>query len=141
MTRTTSIKTYSELILLPTFEERFEYLRLDGVVGKETFGYDRYLNQILYTSDEWRHFRDTIIVRDNGCNLACAGFDLYSRITVHHINPITVEDVVKRNPKVFDPENVVTTCHNTHMAIHYGDKELIMVVPVERRPGDTCPWR
>lgn len=137
----TSIKTYSELILLPTFEERFRYLQLEGVVGKETFGYDRYLNQILYHSDEWRRFRNQIIVRDDGCDLACEGFDIHSRIIIHHIDPITVEDVINRHPKVFDPENVVSTSHNTHLAIHYGDEDLLVVAPVARTKNDTCPWK
>lgn len=136
-----SIKTYSELILLPTFLERYRYLRLKGAVGNETFGYDRYLNQILYTSDEWLGFRDTIIDRDEACDLACPGFELMSRITVHHINPITVEDVVKRSPKVFDPENVICVSHNTHMAIHYGDESKLMIGPIIRTPNDTCPWK
>ena len=134
-------KTYSELITIPTFEERYEYLRLDGVVGEATFGYDRYLNQILYTSKEWRKFRDDIIIRDNGCDLACPGFEIPVRAIVHHINPITVEDVVNRHPKVFDPENVITVSHNTHEAIHYGDETLLIIAPNERTPNDTCPWK
>lgn len=136
-----SIKTYSELITLPTFEERFEYLRLDGEVGKSTFGHDRYLNQILYRSPEWRSFRPKIIIRDNGCDLACDGYEIHGRTLIHHINPITVEDILNRNPKVFDPENVITTIHNTHNAIHYGDKSLLVTGPIERRANDTCPWR
>lgn len=137
----TRIKTYSELILLPTFEERYRYLRLDGAVGKVTFGYDRYLNQILYHSDEWKGFRRDIIIRDNGCDLACIGFDIFDRAIVHHINPITVEDVLKRNPMIFDPENVITTIHNTHQAIHYGDEGLLIRAPTERSRNDTCPWK
>ena len=113
-----SIKTYSELITLPTFEERFEYLRLYGTVGVETFGYDRYLNQILYNSPEWKCFRRDIIVRDNGCDLACEGYDIHGRILIHHINPISVEDIIKRNSMVFDPENVIATTHDTHNTIH-----------------------
>lgn len=136
-----TIRTYSELITIPTFLERYRYLKLNGSVGKSTFGYDRYLNQILYTSDEWKTFRRDIIVRDNGMDLACDGFDVYRRITVHHIDPITVEDVLNRNPKVFDPENAITTSHNTHMAIHYGDEELLIIAPIERTKNDTCPWR
>lgn len=136
-------KSYSELMSLPTFIDRFRYLQLDGAVGKNTFGYDRYLNQILYSSPEWREFRRDIIIRDNACDLGCDGFDLHvkSRINVHHINPITVEDVLNRHPKVFDPENVITTCHNTHMAIHYGDETKLHSGPVERIKNDTCPWR
>ena len=139
-TRTMS-KSYSELIALPTYLERYRYLRIGGKVGQETFGYDRYLNQILYTSDEWRSFRNDIIVRDKGCDLGCAGYELHSRIIVHHINPITVEDVLNRDPKVFDPENVICVSHNTHQAIHYGDETMLPQLPVERTRNDTCPWR
>lgn len=135
------IKTYSELITLPTFEERFEYLQLKGTVGQETFGFDRYLNQILYNSKEWKHLRNKIIVRDNGCDLALEGFEIYGRILIHHINPITIDDVIKRREIVFDPENLICVTHNTHNAIHYGDKSLLITGPVERRANDTCPWK
>ena len=135
------IKTYSELIAYPTYEERFRYLQLKGAVGKDTFGYDRYLNQILYNSQEWKRFRDKIIIRDNGCDLACEGYDIHGRILVLHINPIRVDDVVNRNPIVFDPENVVCVTHNTHNAIHYGDESLLILAPVERTKNDTCPWK
>ena len=134
-------RTYSDLILLPTFLERYRYLRLGGNVGLETFGHNRYLNQILYTSDRWRSFRDKIIIRDNGCDLGMEGFEIYDRILVHHINPITVEDVLNENQKVFDPENVISTSHNTHQAIHYGDENLLITEPVERFRNDTCPWK
>ena len=136
-----SIRTYSELITIPTFEERFEYLKLNGSVGLETFGHDRYLNQILYNSPEWRSFRPKIIVRDNGCDLACEGYEIFGKILIHHINPITAKDILNRNPKVFDPENVITTVHNTHNAIHYGDENLLITAPIERSKNDTCPWR
>ena len=136
-----NIRTYSELITIPTFEERYNYLKLNGIVGKETFGYDRYLNQLLYRSSDWRSFRDKIIIRDNGCDLACDGFELHSRIIIHHIDPITVEDILNKHPKVFDPENVVSTSHNTHLAIHYGDKNLISIGPINRYKNDTCPWK
>lgn len=135
------IKTYSELITLPTFEERFEYLQLKGTVGQETFGFDRYLNQILYNSKEWKHLRNKIIVRDNGCDLALEGFEIHGQILIHHINPITIEDVIKRRETIFDPENLVCATHNTHNAIHYGDKSLLITGPVERRANDTCPWK
>lgn len=138
---TMNIRTYSELITIPTFEERYNYLKLNGIVGKETFGYDRYLNQLLYRSSDWRSFRDRIIIRDNGCDLACEGFELQSRIIIHHIDPITVEDILNKHPKVFDPENVVSTSHNTHLAIHYGDKNLISIGPINRYKNDTCPWK
>lgn len=135
------IKTYSELIILPTFEERFEYLQLKGTVGQETFGFDRYLNQILYNSKEWKHLRNEIIVRDNGCDLAFEGFEIHGRILIHHINPITIDDVIKRREIVFDPENLICVTHNTHNAIHYGDKSLLITGPVDRRANDTCPWK
>ena len=135
------IKTYSELIELQTFEERFEYLQLKGIVGQETFGFDRYLNQILYSSKEWKHLRNEIIVRDNGCDLALEGFEIHGRILIHHINPITIDDVIKRREMVFDPENLICVTHNTHNAIHYGDKSLLITGPIERRANDTCPWK
>lgn len=136
-----NIRSYSELMLLPTFEERYRYLRLSGHVGKETFGHDRYLNQILYSSPEWKRFRRDIILRDDGLDLGCEGFDILGRVMVHHINPITVEDVVNRSYKVFDPDNAICCSHNTHQAIHYGDESLLPLLPPERRPNDTCPWR
>ena len=136
------IKTYSELITLQTFEERFEYLKLSGKVGASTFGYDRYLNQILYNSYEWKEkTRRDIILRDGACDLACPGFEIPRRILIHHINPITVEDVINRNPIVFDPENLICVSHNTHQAIHYGDINLIVTGPIERTRHDTCPWK
>ena len=134
-------RAYSELIALPTFIERFNYLKLDGIVGQETFGYDRYLNQTLYRTAEWKRFRREIIVRDNGCDLACEGYEIVGKILIHHINPITVEDIMRRDPKIFDPENVISTTLNTHNAIHYGDEELLITGPIERKPNDTCPWR
>lgn len=137
----TMIKTYSELIVIPTFIERFKYLQLDGTVGQETFGYDRYLNQTLYRTAEWKRFRREIIVRDNGCDLACEGYEIIGKILIHHINPITVEDIMRRDSKIFDPENVISVTLNTHNAIHYGDETLLMTGPIERKPNDTCPWR
>lgn len=136
-----SIKTYSELITLPTFLERYRYLKIGGAVGRETFGRDRYLNQILYQSDEWRNFRIPIIIRDNGNDLGCDGYEIHGPILIHHINPITVEDVLRRDPKVFDPENVISTVLNTHNAIHYGDETLLITGPITRTKNDTCPWR
>lgn len=148
------IRTYSELIKMESFEERFAYLKLDGQVGIDTFGHNRYLNQILYNSPEWKRCRREIIIRDNGCDLGCRGHEIMSyykdkkthrethgKILVHHINPITVEDILNRNPMVFDPENLITTIHNTHNAIHYGDESLLIQAPVTRTKNDTCPWR
>lgn len=136
------MKSYNELITIPTFEERFRYLKVYGVIGNQTFGYDRYLNQKLYnTSREWKRIRDKVILRDNGCDLGCEGFEIYGKIIIHHINPITVEDIVTCNPCVFDLNNLISTSHNTHNAIHYGDEKLLMVAPIERKQYDTCPWR
>ena len=136
-----SIKTYSELITLPTFIERFRYLQLDGIVGHETFGYDRYLNQILYRTPEWKCFRRDIILRDNGCDLACEGYEIVGNILVHHIEPLTVEDVLRRDSKIFDPENVICTQLNTHNALHYGDEKILITEPIIRKQYDTCPWK
>ena len=136
-----SIRTYSELITIPTFEERFEYLQLKGSVGKDTFGYDRYLNQVLYRSPEWKRLRNQIIIRDDGCDLACDGYDIYGKVLIHHLNPITVEDVLARSRKVFDPDNLVCVSHSTHNAIHYGDVDLLVTGPIIRTKNDTCPWR
>ena len=136
-----SIKTYSELITIPTFEERFEYLQLKGSVGKDTFGYDRHLNQVLYRSPEWKRLRNQIIIRDCGCDLACEGYDIHSKVLIHHLNPITVEDVLARSRKVFDPDNLVCVSHNTHNAIHYGNVDLLITGPIIRTKNDTCPWR
>ena len=138
---TISIRTYSELITIPTFEERFEYLQLKGSVGKDTFGYDRYLNQVLYRSPEWKRLRNKIIIRDNGRDLACEGYDIHSKVLIHHLNPITVDDVLARSRKVFDPDNLVCVSHNTHNAIHYGDMDLLVTGPIIRTKNDTCPWR
>lgn len=135
------IRTYSELMMLSTFDERFEYLKLNGQVGRETFGFDRYLNQVLYNDKKWKRFRRDIIIRDNACDLACAGYEIEYRILVHHINPITIEDIINRNPIIFDPDNVITTSHQTHNAIHYSDKDLLISRPIERTRNDTCPWR
>lgn len=136
-----SIKCYSELMSLSTFIERYRYLKLGGSVGKETFGYDRYLNQTLYRSPEWKRFRRDIIIRDNGCDLGCEGYDIVGKILIHHIEPITIEDIIKRNPKIFDPENVISTQLMTHNAIHYGDESLLITEPVVRKPNDTCLWK
>lgn len=134
-------KCYSDLITIPDYLDRYYYLKIGGQIGIETFGYDRYLNQILYTSKEWQAFRRKIIIRDNGCDMAHEDYEMDKHIIVHHINPITVEDVLNRDPKVFDEENVVCVHLRTHNAIHYGDESLLMLPPVERSKNDTCPWR
>ena len=136
-----SIKTYSELVTIPTFEERYRYLRIGGTVGEETFGFDRYLNQIFYKTKEWLAIRDSVIVRDFGCDLAITDREIHGRILVHHMNPITKEDVLNRSKFLLDPEYLICTSKNTHDAIHYGDDDLLINVPVDRRPNDTCPWR
>ena len=136
------IRTYRELIRIPTFEERFKYLRLSGTVGQSTFGYDRYINQMLYNSKEWKQLRDYIIVRDKACDLACEGYELPSDITIHHLNPITLEDIESQSDKVWNPDFLVcTAAHTTHKAIHYGDASLLPKTPIQRRPNDVCPWR
>lgn len=135
-------KSYDELITIPTFEDRLIYLLLYGTVAEDTFGYRRYLNQILYKCPEWRKARRDSIVRDNGCDLAFEGFEIPERAIVHHINPITIDDVLYRRPNVFDLNNLVTTVLRTHEIIHYGTIEDIKnLTLVERRPNDTSPWR
>ncbi len=134
------IRTYSELIRFSTFEERFEYLKLSGEVGVETFGVDRYLNQIFYRSKEWKKIRRDIIIRDDGCDLGMEGHDIFGKIYIHHMNPISVEDVINRSPDIFDPEFLICVSLNTHNAIHYSDESILPKLPVERKPGDTKLW-
>lgn len=136
------MKTYSELIKLPTFEERFRYLKLDGKIGSDTFGFERYLNQILYHMREWKDIRRKVIVRDEGCDLAIPDREIFGQVMVHHMNPITIEDVEEHNPDIFDPEFLITVSKTTHNAIHYGDESLLFPSePIIRTKGDTCPWR
>lgn len=136
------IRTYTELSKLKTFEERFEYLRLDGQVGKETFGFDRIFNQTFYRSVEWRRVRDQVIIRDCGCDLGVLGHEIYGqRILIHHMNPISLEDLERRSEILMNPEYLITTIHNTHQAIHYGDADLLIKLPRERTKNDTCPWK
>ena len=136
----TTIKCYSELIL-PTFQARYQYLRLNGEVGKETFGFDRYMNQFFYRSPEWRRVRDFVISRDEGCDLGIPGREIFGRVIIHHMNPIRPEDIRNRSELLLNPEYLITTIHDTHLAIHYGDEHLLLQEPVERRPNDTCPWK
>ena len=135
------IRTYSELCQIPSYKERFEYLKLDGVVGKATFGSKRYLNQKFYTSDEWKRVRDIVIVRDLGCDLGFPGYDIYGQIQVHHMNPIIVEDVISHSSEILNPEFLICTSYQTHKAIHYGTEEMLVLPPVERTKNDTCPWK
>jgi hypothetical protein len=133
-------RSYSELRRLDTFEERFRYLALRGNVGQSTFGFDRWVNQEFYTSKEWRQARTGIIVRDNGCDLGLDGYEIHSGLYIHHINPITLEQITSGDPCIFDPDNLITVTHRTHNAIHYGDERLLPKPLVERRPGDTKLW-
>lgn len=136
------MRTYSELVKLPTFEERFEYLKLDGKVGEDTFGFDRYFNQAMYHSPEWKEVRRQVLIRDDGCDLGIPDREIFGKALVHHMNPISLEDIENHNPDIFNPEFLVTVSKQTHDAIHYGSEELLMESkPVERLPNDTCPWR
>lgn len=138
---TKMIRTYSELRTYKTFIDRYNYLKLRGSVGIETFGYDRYLNQVLYRSRRWRRTRDGIILRDNGCDLGIEGYDIYDKIIIHHMNPLTIEDIENDVDEIYDPEFLISVSFNTHQAIHYGDESLLPKEPIERKPYDTCPWR
>jgi len=134
-------KNAREMSKFLSFEERYEYLRLRGIVGDETFGYDRYLNQILYRTSRWKRVRNEVIIRDNGCDLGVSGYSIGGLIIVHHINPITLLDIEDGNENVFNAEELVCTSQRTHNAIHYGDKSLLLNSPIDRFPGDTTPWR
>lgn len=136
-----TIRTYSELITLPTFEERFKYLKLNGKVGEETFGFDRYLNQIFYKSYTWLKVRDSVIIRDCGCDLGISGREIYGKILVHHMNPIEDKDLINKNDIILDQEYLICTTKNTHDAIHYGDTDLLFTDPIIRSKNDTCPWK
>lgn len=142
MTNQRIIRTYSELIKLPTFKERFEYLKLGGVIGEETFGFDRYLNQMFYKSREWKKLRNDIIVRDNGCDLAMPDREIIDQtILIHHMNPLTKEDILNMTEFVLNPEYLICTILNTHNAIHYGNSDLLYQEPIVRYKNDMCPWR
>lgn len=137
------VKKYSELQLLLTFDERFKYLKLHGKVGEETFGFERYLNQVLYRSKEWKRIRNLVIVRDNGCDLGIPGREIAKgdKLIIHHMNPISIQDILDRSPTIFDLDNLICCTEMTHNAIHYGDENLMLMDIAERRPGDTCPWK
>lgn len=136
------IKTYKELLKFKTFEERFNYLRLDGTVGKDTFGFDRFFNQIFYKSKDWLRIRDQIIIRDNGCDLGVEGYEIRGqRFVIHHLNPILLSDITERTDLLLNPDFLITTTHRTHNAIHYGDESILIKGPIERRKNDTCPWK
>lgn len=135
------MRCYSELITLPTFDERYEYLKLGGAVGKETFGFDRYLNQYLYQSADWKSIRRRIILRDDGCDLGLADYPIGHKIYIHHMNPITQDDILDRSDILLNPEYLICVSHNTHNAIHYGDATLLPQPPISRTPNDQIPWR
>lgn len=136
-------KTYSELIKLPTFEERFKYLKISGIIGEETFGSNRYLNQAFYSSYEWKRFRREVIIRDNGMDLGVDGYDIHGIIIIHHINPISIEDIANINLDVLmNFDNVISTSERTHKAIHYSDDKIVLrTEPIVRKPNDTCLWK
>lgn len=134
-------RTYSELIRFTTFEDRFNYLKLYGKVGEETFGFERYLNQVFYKSPEWRAARSKVIIRDNACDLGIADREIFDKIIIHHLNPVTKDAILNRDPWLFDPEFLITTTKRTHDAIHFGNESLLLKNPVIRTPNDTCPWR
>lgn len=136
----TKIRRYSELRRLHTFEDRFHYLELKGIVGQSTFGFDRWLNQHFYKSREWRDARERVIFRDNGCDLGIEGYEIFADLLVHHMNPMSIEDVQKGESWITDPEFLITTSLNTHNAIHYGDERLLPRGPIVREPGDTKLW-
>lgn len=129
------------MVKLPTFKDRFLYLKLSGSVGSETFGAERFLNQIFYKSPEWKKVRDAVILRDGCCDLGLEGFEIYGTVYIHHMNPITIDDVNNRRAHILDPEFLICTRHVTHNAIHYGDETILNIIPVERQPYDTCPWK
>lgn len=135
------IRTYEELSRLKTFEERYKYLRIGGAVGAETFGRERYLNQLLYQTPYWKKARQTVMLRDNACDLGVADRPIGGPVIVHHMNPITLEDIQEGRKEVYDPDFLICVSRTTHNAIHFGDDDLLAKEPVERKPGDTCPWR
>lgn len=136
------MRTYSELIQLPTFEDRFKYLKLNGIVANETFGFDRYLNQQFYKSSEWKRIRQQVIIRDQGCDLACADHEIFGQVIIHHMNPISIEDIENNPELLLDPEYLICVSLDTHNAIHYGDESYLrQKILIERKPGDTTPWR
>ena len=136
-----TIRTYSELITLPTFQERFDYLKLDGKVGQDTFGFDRYLNQRFYSSGDWKRIRNKIILRDNGCDLGLDDYTILGGIFIHHMNPIMPKDIVDQTQFLLNPEYLIAVSRGTHQAIHYGAESLLYNIPIERTQNDTCPWR
>lgn len=140
MTKMSRIRTYSELSRLHTFNERYQYLRLVGIVGESTFGFDRWINQEFYRSRQWKSVRDAVIVRDNGCDLGIPGFEIHRGLLVHHMNPVSLDDIMHGEEWILDPNFLITTSHRTHNAIHYGDESLLPREPITRKSGDTKLW-
>lgn len=135
------IKTYSELIRFKTLEERYRYLRIGGRIGEETFGFDRWMNQAFYKDPRWRDIRDEVITRDNGCDLGLEGYDIHGKIFVHHMNPVTKDDILHNFDSLLNPEFLISTSKRTHDAIHYGNEDLLPQSPIVRTRNDTCPWK
>ena len=135
------IRCYTDLIQLKSFLDRYNYLKLKGQVGVDTFGLDRYLNQTLYRSSKWRRARDKVLIRDNGCDLGLDDYSIFDKVIVHHMNPLTLEDIEDDVDEIYDPEFLICCSFTTHNAIHYGDERLLPKLPVDRKPGDTCPWK
>lgn len=141
MAMKTDIRTYSEISLFKTFKERFHYLQLNGAVGEETFGFDRFINQMFYRSQEWKSVRDFVIIRDGGCDLGIDGREIYGKIFIHHMNPILPRDIETKSNLLLNPEYLITTTLDTHNAIHYGDESLLIGEPIQRSKNDMCPWK
>lgn len=135
------VRSYTEMLRIPEYKERFLYLQLSGMVGAQTFGNERYLNQILYNSAKWKKCRNEVVIRDDGCDLACPDYPIKGRVIVHHINPITIDDILEERGIVFDLDNLISVAHSTHEAIHYGDEHLLPHNPTIRVKNDTCPWK
>lgn len=135
------MRTYSELIKLPTLSERFEYLKLGGVIGEDTFGFERYLNQNFYRSAVWKKIRNEVIIRDNGCEMGLENYPISGRIIIHHMNPVDSDDIIHQRDILLNPEFLICVGNQTHNAIHYGSIDLLPQDPIERKPNDTCPWK
>ena len=135
------IRCYKELSRIDGYEERFRYLKLVGQVGESTCGFDRYLNQIVYSSKRWKQVRNAVIIRDEGRDMGVEGYEIQGRIVIHHMNPISIEDAEKDSEFIYDPEFLICVAPITHNAIHYGDESLLPKDPIDRFPNDTCPWR
>lgn len=135
------LRSYTELSKILTFEDRFEYLKLSGTVGASTFGRFRFINQSFYMSPKWKQARNEVIIRDHGCDLGVPGYEIFDKVIIHHMNPITMEQLEKEDPVIYDPEYLICVTERTHNAIHYGDRSNLLTLPPERRPGDTCPWK